>query len=501
MAPRSEKRNRPKVPAVHRDWQGTQVLSLVTNAERPDTSRGIRFTTVSDLPSVPFAGRPTLLLPVVAGLEGLLLVLWLTADSWSGRTTDGAQWLGTISSFAALSGMMLFTVTVVLSARLRFVESLIGGLDKVYRTHHVLGALAFALIVVHPAFLAWKYAHISLERAAHLFGPSTRWPLLAGQIALGVMIPAMVVTLYVTVRHQTLVALQRSLGLAMVPAAYHSLFAGGDSVRSAPLRFYLALLCALGFAALAKHSLLGNKLDRHRSYTVASVRHVGPDLAELWLTPTESSIKFVPGQFAYLRFPNAAPALPDSGAGVTVEAHPFSIASPAMTDNIRFIVKTVGDWTRHIEEVEVGTAAMIEGPYGRFSHRFVRGHSQLWIAGGIGITPMLSMAASLAPTGCPYDVDLVWAFPTDDSAPFVDELRRLAADRPHLRIHARSDETFPFLSAHTLRTICDDSPGNPLNDREILMCGPAPMRDALRSQLLEAGITPSRIHDEEFRYA
>jgi predicted ferric reductase len=458
---------------------------------------------VDNPPTEGFAGRPSLLVPAVAALEGVLLLLWLRADSWSGRTTDGAQWLGTISSFTGLSGVVLFAVTIILSGRFRIVESLIGGLDKVYRTHHVLGALSFVLVLVHPAVLAWKYAQISLERSAHLFGPSTRWPLLAGQLALAAMIPALVVTLYLTVRHQTLVALQRLLGVTMIPVAYHSLFTGGDSVRSTPLRLYLALLCALGFAALVKHSLLGRKLDRHRPYTVTSVRHVAPDLAELRLAPAGSSLKFVPGQFAYLRFPNATPtrAVATSTQQLTGEPHPFSIASPPSADEVRFVVKMVGDWTRHIEDVAIGSPAVIEGPYGRFSHRFVPGRSQLWIAGGIGITPMLSMAASLAPTDCPYDVDLVWVFPSSEHAPFVEELQQLAAQRAHFRVHVRGDDAYPLLTAEALRTICDGSPGSPLQYREVLMCGPAAMRDALRAQLLDAGVSPSQIHDEEFRYA
>lgn len=454
-------------------------------------------------PPAAFAGRPALLLPVIAALECILLLLWLTADSWNGRTTDGAQILGTISSFSGLTGLLLFSVTVVLSGRFRLVESVIGGLDKVYRAHHMLGALAFAFILVHPAFLAWKLAQISLERAAHLFGPTTRWPLLAGQLALTAMIPALVVTLYFTVRHQTLVALQRMLGVAMIPVAYHSIFTGGDSVRSLPLRVYIAFLCALGFAALIKHSLFGRRLDRHRSYVVTSVRHVAPELAELRLAPTGSALKFVPGQFAYLRFPDAASTGPTATVTerMTDEPHPFSIASAPSTDDVRFVVKMIGDWTRHIEDVAVGAPAVIEGPYGRFSHRFVHGRSQLWIAGGVGITPMLSMAASLAPTGCPYDVDLVWVFPTSEDAPFVDELQELAAQRPHLRVHARGDDHFPLLTAQALGSICDESPGAPLQRREILMCGPAAMRDALRTQLLASGVSARRIHDEEFRYA
>lgn len=437
-------------------------------------------------------GRPALLVPAVGALQGVLLVLWSHAQPWAGRTTDTAQWLGTLSALAGLTGLLLYAVTIVLSARFRSVEALVGGLDKVYRQHHHLGALAFSLMLTHPALLAWKYAHLSLERSAHLFGPTTRWPLFAGQVTLFAMIPALTLTIFVTVRHQTLIALQRLLGVLFVPAAYHSLFTGGDARRSAPLRAYLVLVCAAALVALVKHSLLGRRLDRHHAFTVASITHSGPDMAEIWLTPDAGAMRHVPGQFAYVRFPHAS---------IPGEAHPFSIASPPDGRAIRFVVKELGDWTRRIESLAAGAAAVVEGPYGRFSHRFVRGRSQLWVAGGIGITPFLSMAAALAPTGCPYDVDLVWCYPTPQSAPFLEELAQLAADRPHLRLHPRCDLDHPLPTAELLAAICDASPGAPLVEREVLLCGPAVMRDSLTTQLLSAGVAPRRIHSEEFRYS
>lgn len=439
-----------------------------------------------------FVGRPTLVPPAVIGLEIVLLALWFLADPWSGRTTDSAQWFGTLSALAGLTGLLLYAVTIVLSARFSVIESYIGGLDKVYRQHHLIGCLSLIFLVAHPSLLAWKYARISLERSAHLFGPSTRWPLLAGQIALYVMIPALTATIYVTVRHQTLIALQRLLGLMFLPAAYHALFTGGDAYRYAPLRIYLALLCAAAVAALLKHSLFGRRLDAHQPFTVESVTHRGSDYAELWLQPEGQALRFVPGQFAYLRFPNAT---------VAGESHPFSLAGPPNQKRIRFVVKELGDWTKTIETVPSGTVAVVEGPYGRFSHRFVKGRSQLWIAGGIGITPFLSMAASLAPKGCPYDVDLVWCYPTPDAAPFLDELYELSATRPHLRVHARCDLEHPLPTAQTLADLCAESPGTPLASREVLMCGPEAMRSALRSQLIGIGVESGRIHSEEFGYA
>lgn len=448
---------------------------------------------------VPALGRPALLDAVVGGVWVALVAAWASDRPWERRTVGGsAAWLGALSSLTAVSGLFLFATTIVLSARFGVVESLVGGLDKVYLRHHRYGSLAFALLLLHPALLTWERAQVWVARAARLWHPSGSVSALAGQVALALMIPAMVATLYLTVRHQRLVVLQRVLGLLVIPASIHALASDGRSTGgdASPLvRWLMWVAIAGAVLALVKHTVLGRRLDRHRPYVVASVEAVGPGLDAITLQPTAGQLHFVPGQFAFLRLRDDA---------VPTEPHPFSIASSPEGTALRFVVKELGDWTGKVGGISAGSSAVVEGPYGRFSHRFVRGRSQLWVAGGIGITPFLAMAASLQPTGCPYDVDLVWCLPSPTTTPpLIAELEALAAGREHLRVHVRSDadhvEDGP-VTAPELRELCASSRGAPLVDREVLICGPEEMRVALRRQFLDLGIQARRLHEEGFRY-
>jgi predicted ferric reductase len=123
--------------------------------------------------------RPMLLATsVVVALIGLLVVLWVRARPWNTRFVNTPAKLGALSGLAALIGLLLLSVTIVLSARIRYVEGALGGLDRVYRVHHRMGAIAFSCLALHPVFLAWRYAQVSWERAAKLWWPTTSdWPL------------------------------------------------------------------------------------------------------------------------------------------------------------------------------------------------------------------------------------------------------------------------------------------------------------------------------------
>ncbi|MCB0895008.1 MAG: hypothetical protein KDB43_06465, partial [Nocardioidaceae bacterium] len=71
--------------------------------------------------------------------------------------------------------------------------------------------------------------------------------------------------------------------------------------------------------------------------------------------------------------------------------------------------------------------AVLSGPHGRFTHAHATGH-QLWIAGGVGITPFLSWLRSLDTHPPAGRVDVFHA--VRDDAPYAEEIRDLVADRP-----------------------------------------------------------------------
>jgi predicted ferric reductase len=84
------------------------------------------------------------------------------------------------------------------------------------------------------------------------------------------------------------------------------------------------------------------------------------------------------------------------------------VTSARASENLSIVFKAVGDYTRAMRRaVEDGARARIEGPYGGFTLRSALSIKQIWVAGGIGVTPFMSMARSLE--GTHYEVDLYYA--------------------------------------------------------------------------------------------
>ncbi len=423
---------------------------------------------------------------ITALLVGLA-VLWVRARPWNSRFVNTPATFGAISSATSLAGTVLLSATIVLSARLRFVERSAGGLDRVYRFHHRLGAVSFSLLALHPVLLAWRYAQVSWPRAAELWRPALGdTALLSGQLALWGMVVAMTVTMFVAVRHQVLLWTQRLLGVLFVPAAFHVFRIGGDVGSDPALRWYVGVIVAAGLLALLVHTVAGRLLTTHYRYAVESVRPFGPDITELVLRPVGRVMPFVPGQFAFLRFAHQP---------IGTEAHPYSMASDPGADRLRFTIKHLGDYTAHIGELAPGAEATVEGPYGRFSHRFVAGQRQAWIAGGIGIAPFLSMAPTLAEDG-DHAVTLFYGYADDGPPPVLAELTALADCLGNLDVVLVDEHVDGRIDADALRRHLGS-----LEDVEFLLCGPPPMLHALQRQLAEAGVPARCVHFEEFDFA
>jgi predicted ferric reductase len=155
----------------------------------------------------------------------------------------------------------------------------------------------------------------------------------------------------------------------------------------------------------------------------------------------------------------------------------------------------VGDYTRALRGLEEGAEAVVEGPYGSFSHRSVPGREQIWLAGGIGVTPFLSMARSLRYANEPA-VDLYYCVEHAEEAHFLDELQAVAARRGDFRVFLVPRDEVGFLTAERLARESGD-----LAARDILICGPPAMIESLRSQLRARGVPGERIHAEEFGFA
>ena len=277
-------------------------------------------------------------------------------------------------------------VNQVLAARPRMVEPWFGGLDRIYHFHRLMGMTILALIVYHwyvtPDFQG-KQLTAGLNAAAKLVGRYTFYCFVA-LLALSLIKRIPFTRINFGLPYQWWRLTHRLIGVFFIAITFHQLFIKRPFEDTVLLASYLKLWAAIGIGAYLWTQF--GFLFRRRRYEVTNVERL-PGATVIEAKPVGRPIRARPGQFGFLKFAK-------SGLG---EPHPFTIAGLLPDGGVRFAIKPLGDYTARLKEkAAAGDRIRIEGGYGRFTH--TRGGArQLWLAGGIGITPFLAMADSLKP--------------------------------------------------------------------------------------------------------
>ncbi len=207
---------------------------------------------------------------------------------------------------------------------------------------------------------------------------------------------------------------------------------------------------------------------------------------EIVLKPKGDMITFKPGQFAFLEV---------QGQGWS-EPHPFTISSAPDENRLRFTIKVLGDWTRKVrEELKPGRDVIVRGPYGRFNSENVHGKKQVWIAGGIGVTPFLSMIRAMK-KGDDRNIQFVYATRNREEALFLDEIQSCTAELGNISIHPLFSDQDEFARID----IAKEKLSGFLTEYEYFICGPKPMVDGFVRDLKKEGVLRSKIHTEAFEF-
>ncbi len=139
-----------------------------------------------------------------------------------------------------------------------------------------------------------------------------------------------------------------------------------------------------------------------------------------------------------------------------------------------------------------GTIVRLAAPSGEFVLPNPPPAKMLFLVGGSGITPVMSMMRTLDRRGTMPDVLLAYSSPTPERMIFRDELREMAERHAGLRLHEQYTDTDGLLTLDALPEICPD-----WRERETWACGPGPMLDAAEEHWEEAGLS-DRLHLERF---
>lgn len=431
------------------------------------------------------------------------IALVTLAWGWSLPTATAVVPTGTVNPWVVREHALLLTglwsfalmsLAMVLATRPGWLERPFGGMDRIYRVHKWAGILAIGFAALHWLVeMSDDLIKAVFGRAGRLSGEHGGGTLEAlrdvaeelGEFAIYALLAMLVLTLWKRFPFKIWRYVHKLMPALYLALAFHAaLLTPLDDWRQ-PVGMLLGLLIAAGsFASL--YTLAGGIGRRRRvAGVVESVRASGPGLTEVVCRLDEGWRGHRPGQFAFATF--------DRIEG----AHPFTIASADRGDRrLTFQIKGLGDYTDGLAyRLQVGQPVRIEGPYGCFA--LPPGddrRGQVWIAGGIGVTPFLAWLEALQATpGQAPEVDFYYSVRRHDADPFVARLEALCATLPSVRLHVVSDARNERLTAAML---CERDGRSPISG--IWFCGPRGFADALRKGLGALGMGRVRFHQEAF---
>jgi predicted ferric reductase len=415
--------------------------------------------------------------------------------------------------------------SVILSTRLRAIEDLFGGMDKVYQVHKRIGRLAFLIIIAHPLCLgADKLPSVAGFLADMWFMAAGGDNYIIGQnigvAAFLIMALLTALTLWFKPAYHIWKRTHEWFGLVLVLAVLHIAYVDADVAAYPLLKVWVYLLLAVALAAFAYIRFAYRRLGPHADY---EIMHIGrhEEILELTLAPKAATLDFKPSQYIYL--------VVRGKQGITSEAHPYSIASGySLAGRIKLGVKMAGDHTRSLIALEKGDTVTVYGPYGRFSECFLSAERDcVFIGGGIGITPFMGMwhvalhsEERLDPEAVPERlkrmhpeiikswksprVSLIYLSRTRKEAGFDYDIQReviTAKFYDSRSLEDRGHQYELYISGEQGRLTAervDEIVRGGVAGKYIFLCGPSQMIDSLSHQFRKLGVPRERIIVEDF---
>jgi predicted ferric reductase len=254
----------------------------------------------------------------------------------------------------------------------------------------------------------------------------------------------------------------------------------------------LVLICGAMVAAYAYVRWVRPAFLRRSPYRVSEVR---PERGRVWSLALQADghpgLRFAPGQYGYLRL----------GSPYSLDEHPFSFSSSsAQQERLEFAIRELGDFTDRIGEVPPGTTAFVDGPHGSFSTDLTPAPGYVFIAGGIGIAPFMSLLRTLADRGDPRPVLLVYGEKRWDVVAFREELAALQG-RMRLDVVVVLEEAYEGWEGETgyvTEAVLRRHLPREGFERHVFICGPDPMIDAVERALAACGIPEHHVSAERF---
>lgn len=368
----------------------------------------------------------------------------------------------------------------ILAARFEILESIFGGLDRVYRVHRWSGIWAVFSIIMH-----WQLVPQSPTQRSD-------WSLIelgsdTGEWATWILLFLVAISFLRVLPYHWWKWTHRFMGVVFVITVFHYVFSLKPFGLFSPAGIAMNVTSVVGVYAWWYY--YKNK-SNSKNY-LAKVSHIKrtQDNIVFEAEGVQGLPLWKAGQFAFISFPNH-PVL-------STEEHPFTIASSSHNGRIRFSVSTLGDFTKNLHKyLQKGDLVKLNIPYGRFTLNY-KNKQQIWIGAGVGITPFLAWLQELQQTQSKFlpDVTLYYSVKNEEKAIFLKELETMAHELYNVDIIIHYSDNGRLTANDIFKDL-----GNQVQQSSLYFCGPEKFRETIQHDLEALGLPKNSTYFELFDF-
>lgn len=407
---------------------------------------------------------------------------------------EGREFWREMSVALGFAGLSLMGLQFVPTARLPFLAN-VFPLDTLYSFHHRISITSFLLILAHPLIL-FIYNPYTLRLLNLLDAPARARAGTLGLLGLIAIVVTSVWRLRLGLSYEAWRVTHNVLAIGIAALAlYHILNVNWHTSVPRQRIFWIAWALIWGGMVLYVRVLKPWMMLR-RPWRVREVR---PERGESWTLSLEpeghQGLRFLPGQVAWLTIRRSP---------FGIREHPFSFSSSAMErDHIAFTIRELGDFTSTVGDIVPGERAYVDGPYGTFDLDQHTGLGYVFIAGGIGSAPIMSMLRTMADRGDDHSAIFFYGNRTWDDVIFREEVTELEGRLNLKVVHVLEEppEGWEGEKGFVTRDVLDRHLPADRRQRVHFICGPIPMIASVERSLRALGVPLSQLHSERYEMA
>lgn len=378
-----------------------------------------------------------------------------------------------------LLGFLCLSILIFSGDTARFFDRFFG-MDKIIKFQRKFALITTLFVLSHPIFFI-----LSNEAYLRYLIPDlASIPFAIGTFAFYIFIVVMVSSvLYKRISYKVWQYIHILIYVLFFFGLYHAVNAGSDSGAFLIRGMYGILLIFIIVGVIYRTNYKFKQ--RRNKFYVKNIKWETKDTFTLIVEP-QQKFSFKPGQFCFLRL----------NRNKLYARHPFTISSAPEDKYLNFTIKNTGRFTQTASELKEGEEIIIDGPLGIFTLEDIK-KDLVFIAGGVGITPFMSIIKHMVRREAKNDITLLYGSRTERDIIFKKELENINEDwlKKVFVLSGESSDRYEegYIDKEIIEKYVKDT-----NNAVFYICGPEPMKNKIEEILKEMGVKKQNIKIESF---